>query len=328
MAPIRPSSGHNQNKTLSLPDFNSLSLSSPPPSISSSSAISAMEDLPLQKVAISGPILSSLINRFSSSPSNIQGLLFGKFSLHTPSSLSDDSFSCSPSPSSLIVSINGFITSGNSSNELSSLISRQHHRQVIGYFSARRKSPLRPSLCEFSISRSLLPDSSPRIFLLLTTPLHYSQTLIHTHEYKVFQFRHDSFEAMPLDVVNVGPAFRNHYSAFSPDSELPCLPCEFRGGSPMREDGKEREEMNSKEMKRLAKDQKDLDLYAKGYEIGSLSRLMGSDIVNSMTGVEELYEKMLAKLDSLARQVETSSAKVLEMDNHNMKLRHKVAGIE
>lgn len=71
--------------------------------------------------------------------------------------------------------------------------------------------------------------------------------------------------------------------------------------------------MNLKEMKRLAKDQKDLDLYAKGYEIGSLSRLMGSDTVNCMTGVEELYEKMLAKLDSLARQVETSSAKVLEM---------------
>lgn len=133
---------------------------------------------------------------------------------------------------------------------------------------------------------------------------------------------------MSLDVVNIGPAFRGHYSAFSPNSELPCFPCEFQGGSPMREDEKERENMNLKEMKRVAKDQKDLGAYVEGYELGSLSRLMGVDAVSYMGGVEELYEKMLAKLDCLARQVESSSSKVLEMENHNMKLRHRVAGLE
>lgn len=94
----------------------------------------------------------------------------------------------------------------------------------------------------------------------------------------------------------------------------------------MREDGKERESLN--EMKKVSKDQKDLDSYAEGYELGNLSRLMGSDSVSYMGGVEELYEKMLAKLDSLAKLVEISSAKVLHQENHNMKLRYRVAGLE
>lgn len=131
-----------------------------------------------------------------------------------------------------------------------------------------------------------------------------------------------------MDVVNIGPAFRGHYGAFSPNSEIPHLPCEFHGGSPMREDGKERENMNLKDMKRVAKDQKDLEAYVEGYELGGLSRLMGGDAVSYMSGVEELYEKMLAKLHSLASQVESSSARVLEMENHNMKLRHRVAGLD
>ncbi|XP_021769642.1 uncharacterized protein LOC110733877 [Chenopodium quinoa] len=329
MAPIPQSGGQNKHHPVSdplqLPNFTT--------SLSLSSSSSAMDDLPLQKVTISGPTLSSLINRFASSPSNTQGLLFGKFSLHT-SSLSDESPSPSLSPSSLIATITGFISSGNSSGnssgDLASLLRRTHHRHVIGWFSGRRRSPLRPSLHEFAVSQSLSSES-PRVFLLLTTPFNDTQSLIHTHEYRVYHFvrLENSFETTPLDVVNIGPAFRGQYGAFSPNSELPCLPCNFQGGSPMKEDEKERENMNLKEMKRVAKDQKDLEAYAAaGYELGSLSRLVGSDAVSYVSGVEELYEKMLAKLDCLATQVEGSSSKVLEMEIHNMKLRHKVAGLE
>ncbi|XP_021744917.1 uncharacterized protein LOC110710879 [Chenopodium quinoa] len=324
MAPIPRPGGENKHHPVSdplpLPNFTtSLSLSS------SSSSSSAMDDLPLLKVTISGPTLSSLINRFASSPSNTQGLLFGKFSLHT-SSLSDDSPSPSPSPSSLIATITGFISSGNSSDDLSSLLRRTHHRHVIGWFSGRRRSPLRPSLHEFAVSQSISSES-PRVFLLLTTPFNDPQLLIHTHEYRVYHFNRleNSFETTPLDVVNIGPAFRGQYGAFSPNSELPFLPCNFQGGSPMKDD----ENMNLKEMKRVAKDQKDLEAYAAaGYELGSLSRLVGSDAVSYVSGVEELYEKMLARLDCLAAQVEGSSSKVLEMEIHNMKLRHRVAGLE
>lgn len=81
-------------------------------------------------------------------------------------------------------------------------------------------------------------------------------------------------------------------------------------------------------IKRGLKDQKELDLCAEGFEIGRLNKLMGSDASNYTAELEHLYDKMLVKLDSLARLVETSSAKVLEQENHNMKLRYKVAGLE
>lgn len=81
-------------------------------------------------------------------------------------------------------------------------------------------------------------------------------------------------------------------------------------------------------IKRGLKDQKELDLCAEGFEIGRLNKLMGSDASNYTAELEHLYDKMLVKLDNLARLVEASSAKVLEQENHNMKLRYKVAGLE
>ncbi|KAJ8551022.1 hypothetical protein K7X08_000392 [Anisodus acutangulus] len=81
-------------------------------------------------------------------------------------------------------------------------------------------------------------------------------------------------------------------------------------------------------IKRGLKDQKELDLCTEGFEIGRLGKLMGSDAWNYTGELDHLYDTMLVKLDSLARLVEKSSAKVLEQENHNMKLRHKVAGLE
>lgn len=65
-------------------------------------------------------------------------------------------------------------------------------------------------------------------------------------------------------------------------------------------------------MKQVSKDQRELDMCAEGFEVGSLSRLMGSEAVNYTAGLEDLYSKMLNKVESLARLVETSSARVLE----------------
>lgn len=75
-------------------------------------------------------------------------------------------------------------------------------------------------------------------------------------------------------------------------------------------------------------DQKELDLCAEGFEVGRLNRLMGSQAANYTAELEDLYNKMLAKLDGLSRLVESSSVKVLEQEQHNMKLRLKVAGLE
>lgn len=73
------------------------------------------------------------------------------------------------------------------------------------------------------------------------------------------------------------------------------------------------------------KNQSELDMCAEGLELNSLSRLMGSEAVSYTSGVEDLYEKMLVKIESLARQVENTSAKIREQEDHNRKLRYKAA---
>ncbi|CAK9150442.1 unnamed protein product [Ilex paraguariensis] len=312
-----------------------------------------MDDIPIQKIQISGPTLASLLQRFSSSPGDLQGLLFGHITHSTSSTLSDDTTTTTPStstnPSStLIATITSFIStpssssfffpSGNLNPSLHDLSST-----LIGWFSGRRRTPLRLSLRESSITSSLSSNIqfsfpvqnssqtltlSPCLFLLLTTP--FQDQVIHTHEYKAFQFRisTDSFEPKTLDVVNIGPAFGGHYGNFSPNSPFPMMACEVRGLNAMVEDGRGENDENLRRMKSFSKDQKELDLVAEGFEIGRLSQLMGPEASNYMAELEDLYNKMLAKLDGLARLVEKSSARVVEQENHNMKLRCKVAGLE
>ncbi|KOM43756.1 hypothetical protein LR48_Vigan05g136100 [Vigna angularis] len=57
-----------------------------------------------------------------------------------------------------------------------------------------------------------------------------------------------------LDVVNISPAFRDHYGAFSPTSSLPTLDCGLRG-SPMDEVGGKR----LAQIKQAANDQREVD---------------------------------------------------------------------
>nr|GMD40037.1 BRCA1-A complex subunit Abraxas like [Ipomoea batatas] len=253
-----------------------------------------MDDLGIEKIQISGPTLASLLNRLSASPGDLHGLLYGHDSSAT----------------------------------------------LIGWFSGRRRTPLRPSLHDStatlslnsSTSLSFTPKNSPHsvslppsLFLLLTTP--FQDQLIHTHEYKAFQYRisTSSFEPKSLDIINIGPYFRSHYESFTPNSPFPPLTCDLRSSNAMVED--ENTE-NSAGIQRGLKDQKELDVCAQGFEVARFSKLMGSNAANYTAEVEELYDKMLAKLDSLARLVEKSSAKVLEQESHNMKLRCKVAGLE
>uniref|UniRef100_A0A2C9V9T6 Uncharacterized protein n=1 Tax=Manihot esculenta TaxID=3983 RepID=A0A2C9V9T6_MANES len=296
-----------------------------------------MEDLPLQKVAISGPTLTYMIQRFSSSLGDVDGFLFGHVTHIAPSTLSDDSpqtSSDSDSPQ-LVATVTSFLCPSSplsfydalgrvDSSSLHRFLSPQTHHQFIGWFSARRKTPIRPSMREFSVSRSLSTNSqlsfpiknsenpiklSPCIFLLFATPL--QDQLIHTHEYRAYQFRvsTQSFEPKSIDIVNIGPAFRGHYGSFSPNSPFPMLNCELSSLSAMNED--RRDEALS-EIKQVSKDQRELDMCAEDFPVSNLSRLIGSEASNHTAGLENLYEKMLAKIDSLARQVEKSNAKVFE----------------
>ncbi|XP_022765852.1 uncharacterized protein LOC111310671 [Durio zibethinus] len=304
-----------------------------------------MDDLVLQKIAISGPTMASMIQCLSSSPADVDGLLFGHVTYIAPSTLSDDYAQTSPD-SQLVATISSFLSFPSLLSFYDSLgrvdssrlfPTHLNHNPLIGWFSSRRKTPLRPSMRESSVARSLssLPNLSlpiqnadfnslfaPCIFLLFTTPL--QDQFIQTNQYRAFQFQSSKlcFNPVSIDIVNIGPAFRGHYGSFSPTSALPFLNCELRRVMAMNED---RNEENLIGMKQTAKDQSELDMCAEGMQIGRLNRLIGPEAVNYTAGLEDLYEKMLSKIKSLARLVEASSAKVLEQENHNRKLRYKVA---
>ncbi|KAL5133241.1 hypothetical protein HKD37_03G006604 [Glycine soja] len=292
-----------------------------------------MDDPPLQKIAISGPTLASLIQRFSTSPSSLHGLLFGHVT-PLPLTLSDDDDDTSSS-ATLLATVTGFLTSPSFHDSSGTVLpsSLPTSSPLLGWFSARRRSPLRPSMREFSVTSSLSslsqfssqiqnPNSissesslfPPCIFLLLASPSssdhHHSH--VHTHEYRAFQFRPASlsFEPRSLDVINIGPAFRGHYGAFAPNSNLPPLDCGPHD-SPMISDGGD-ETMGK--MKQAAKDQRELDQCAEGFEVGRLGRMMGSEAKNYTEGLEELYQKMLVKIENLSGLVEKSSAMVIEQN--------------
>ncbi|PQP97905.1 uncharacterized protein Pyn_28198 [Prunus yedoensis var. nudiflora] len=312
-----------------------------------------MEDPSIDKVAISGPALASMIQRFSTSQGSVDGLIFGHVS-HIAPTLTDDSPN-STSSATLIATITGFFCSGsthsfyNSSGRVDPVLLRRlvlaqaqaqsPSAHLLGWFSGRRKTHLRPSLREFSVSNALSsnpnltfpiqnppegpsnPSLVPSLFLLFASPI--TDQTIHTHEYRAYHFRASkhSFEPKSIQIVNIGPAFRAQYENFSPNSPFPNLPFELRV-SPMIVD---RGEDNLDQLRQVNKDQSELDMCSEGLEVGSLSRLMGSEAANYATGVEDLYEKMLVKIESLTTLVEKSSAKVLEQENLNRKLRYKAA---
>ncbi|KAK2378817.1 BRISC complex subunit Abro1 protein [Trifolium repens] len=314
-----------------------------------------MDDLPpLQKIAISGPTLASLIHRFSTttSSSSIDGLLFGHVTFVTPLNLSDDS---SDTSQTLVATVTGFLTSSsfhNTSGTINTTSLRRlipHNTSLLGWFSGRRRTPLRPSLREFTITSSLSslsqfsstikPNSdsnsnsfssssssfinfNPSLFFLLASPISDQTSHIHTHDYRAYQFLTgtQSFNPVSIDIINIGPAFRGHYGSFIPNSPFPALDCQL-SYSPMIRD--EDDEKLSK-MKQAAKDQRELDILSEGFEVGRLSKLMGSDAKNYTQSLEDLYLKMLVKIENLTALVEESSAKVLEQENHNKKLKQKI----
>ncbi|KAK4418889.1 hypothetical protein Salat_2301700 [Sesamum alatum] len=292
-----------------------------------------MDDFPIDKIQISGATLASLLHRSSSSAGDLHGYLFGHATVSTPNPLSDHP-TATTTTSLLAVTITSFLSLP-SHLPLPPPPSPTNSAALLGWFSSRRKTPLRPSLKDTTTARSLTslasraftPQNStlslsPSIFLLVTTP--FQDQLIHTHEYKAFQFKVNAFEPKSLNIVNIGPSFRSQYESFSPNVQFPMMDFELRGSNAMVED--EQGESLADRKKQL-RDQKQLDTCAEGFDVGRLSKLMGSEA--AYTGeLEDLYDKMLAKIDGLSKLVEQTNAKVLEQENHNMRLRCRVAGLE
>ncbi|OAY62563.1 hypothetical protein ACMD2_01139 [Ananas comosus] len=216
---------------------------------------------------------------------------------------------------------------------------------VVGWFSARRRSPLRPSMRELAVSLSLsqapalaLPadgsppcDPRPCVFLLLSSSA-TANLAVHTHEYRAFVLRPDpsggSLVPRSLDVINVGPAFRAQYGSFSPESPLPWMPHRPRGAEEKEGDGRGKRGESLSRQRSAAREQRMLDAVTEGFGVERLEKLVGPAAVEYTSQLEDLYGKMLLKLESLARQVEKSSARVLEQENRNLLMRSKLAGLE
>ncbi|KAG2272531.1 hypothetical protein Bca52824_067086 [Brassica carinata] len=269
-----------------------------------------MDDLSLERIEIPGPTLASLIQRASSSPGDVDGLLFGQIHRIASTTLSDDSpaepsasISSSSSSDQIVATVTSFISSGKTvsfydpSAELTragSTLQLGSPDRLLGWFSARRTTANRPSMRELAVASSLSsrfqlpiensesPNSMPSsVFILLTTPL--TDQLIHTHEYRAYQFRplNRRLEPRSLGIVNIGPAFRGHYGSFNPKSGFPPLLCEVSSSAMMNED---RDEGSLSGKKQAVKDQKEVDALADGFGVGSLKRLVGAEAA-SYTGV-------------------------------------------
>ncbi|KAL6508084.1 hypothetical protein OROGR_024279 [Orobanche gracilis] len=292
-----------------------------------------MDEFPLDKIQISGATLASLLHRSSAAAGDIHGYLFGHATVSTPNALSDHP-TTTAATSILIATITSFLSLP-SHFPLPPTPPAANSIALVGWFSARRKTPIRPSLKDSATTMTLSTNPSlafapqnttlcltPSLFLLITTP--FQDQLIHTHEYKAFHYKGDRFEPKSLSIVNIGPSFRSQYDSFNPSVQFPMLDCELRGSNAMVEDetGDSLAVINNS-----LKDQEQLNACAEGFEIGRLSKLMGSEA--AYTGeLEDLYDKMLAKIDGLSRLVEQTNAKVLEQEIHNTRLRSRVAGLE
>ncbi|CAN6487418.1 unnamed protein product [Victoria cruziana] len=319
-----------------------------------------LPELPLEKVSISGPLMSSLLRRFAASGGDCDGLLFGHLRQLSAPKLQDDYDSFVDSSAAVAENIAAFITGYICSGAPQSFydaVGRIHHpildkllsweRQpepdgaapaasstgssaLIGWFVGRRNTQLRPSMREHAVSSSLFNFSPskknlasvrqsgpPRVFLLLSGSFS-PQTPIHTHEYRAFEYlRGGSFTPKSVDIVNVGPGFRGHYDVFCPISSFSWLSVDAQGR------GEEVAEATCKSNPRSTEGKDALGTMER-----VSSRLIGAESANYTADLEDLYRRMLFKLENLSREVEVSSAMLLEQEKKNMSLRLKIAGLE
>ncbi|XP_020579124.1 uncharacterized protein LOC110023851 [Phalaenopsis equestris] len=314
----------------------------------------ADDSLLVEKITISGATLASILQRFSSSAGDLDGLLFGYFTRLPPPDPNDDDPSSSYSATArstaiaaFSASITGCYSSGaamtfyDSIGRIDSHSLRRASEEdrlpiLLGWFCGRRRTAVRPSMREVAVSNSLfetltlrsaVDPASPRpcIFLLLSFSSTENQA-IHTHEYRAFHFRRKPpfgtglLEPRSLHIVNIGPDFRGQYGSFSPDSSLPWMS--------LGVDDKLAQKESLRSLRETTAAQLLLDSVTEGFTVERLAHLVGPGVEEYALELEDLYRKMLFKLEGLARLVERSSAKVLEQENKNLKMRCRLAGLE
>eukprot|EP00249_Psilotum_nudum_P020048 c27536_g1_i1 orf=735-2048(-) len=187
-----------------------------------------------------------------------------------------------------------------------------------------------------------IPPSSPSLFWVFTEIS--TQDGVHTHDYRAYQYSlkprgGTSFDPRRVIIVNIGPAFRTHYDLFSPVAPFPLLASQLNhedgGGfeadswSPQGENRRIRPNLQGEgrsASSSLAKEQLLLDMYSEGYSVGRLVNLIGSNGMQRVPELEDLYARMLSKLESLAKQVCELSAALAEQEKVNARLRASFMG--
>lgn len=286
--------------------------------------------LPFSKISIPGPTLSSLLHHSlssSSSSSAISGLLFGHVArLPSPDPTDADptpSFSSSPSLSLTITSFLSspqplpFFTPLGVLDPTSPLKpnpnpSSSSSSAAVGWFSSRPRSPLRPSMRELAVSHHLagaltLAPTKACVFLLLSS-FSTSNQAVHTHEYRAYVVSGSAPRPVSVDVINVGPKFRGQYGGFLPESSLGLFPLMACRAKLTEEEGEGFMETESSQDCENGEER----ALVEGFGPERLEGLAGERAAEYAREVEELYAKMMGKLEGLVRLVEASSLEVQE----------------
>lgn len=127
-----------------------------------------MADPPLQKISITGPTLAMIMQRFSASNADCDGLLFGHVQSISSLNLADNDDEVGVRED-LVATITGYSSSGFIQTfydaagrvdqaKLAKLVGERDSRDqdpLIGWYIARRNTPLRPSLRESAVTARL-----------------------------------------------------------------------------------------------------------------------------------------------------------------------------
>ncbi|CAK9196466.1 unnamed protein product [Sphagnum troendelagicum] len=150
------------------------------------------------------------------------------------------------------------------------------------------------------------------------------------------------FEPCTIEIVNIGPAFRGSYDSFAPVAPFPRFlkPSDIAGGMGMESSPRYSEEglrrsygkgettdvINGKEKKGSQQQEAEqalLDMYSQDFSVDRLQKLISSGGKGGhVQELEDLYTKMLKKLEGLAKQVCESSDALVAKEAENVKLRN------
>ncbi|KAL6653430.1 hypothetical protein ACP70R_009008 [Stipagrostis hirtigluma subsp. patula] len=279
------------------------------------------------KVSISGAALAALLHRCAAAAGDCDGLLFGRASRvpAPPPSLSDydDHAAAAPPAPALAISVSGHSSLSHPSSLSDPLGRFQLQLQPasipsapVGFFSSRRRTPLRPSMRELALAHSLAETLAPAhpLLFILVSPSASPNLSIHSYDYRAYLLVGARLVPASLGVVNVGPGFRDQYHSFVAESPLPWLP-PHQPSSPAAGHA------------HTIGEQKAVDDMVDGFGIGRLQGAVCS-AAGQAAEMDDMYAGMIRRLEKLAREVEKSNLRVLEQENRNLLLRFRSAGME